>query len=320
MGLTGQCPISCENILKLCKTQSLNNCTLFKVDRNYIAQFCYPQNIVENAYSIYGILHGIQSHYFDLELRPSLLHTNKGTVAMISKRNRFSNSGFYITLSDSPLNSLDGKNTIFGQVTEGFETLERITESAVEKTQTPHQKINIKKTTVIEDPFPNMPGLREYVAYDANKSKLSTTNLIRVGSKPFKSFLHTKPMTGEIKRKEANNRADLLEIVGDLPDATVKPPKNVLFICKLNPITTEDSLELIFSQFGLVQYCDVIRDPKTGQSLNYGFIGFDCETSCERAYFKMNNVIIDERRVKVDFSQSVAYLWKHHHDLNSSLK
>ena len=34
------------------------------------------------------------------------------------------------------------------------------------------------------------------------------------------------------------------------------------------------------------------------------------DDSCEAAYFKMNNAVIDDRRVKVDFSQSVAHLWK----------
>lgn len=52
------------------------------------------------------------------------------------------------------------------------------------------------------------------------------------------------------------------------------------------------------------------RDWKTGDSLNYGFIGFDSEEACEQAYFKMNNVLIDDRRIKVDFSQSVSHLWK----------
>lgn len=34
------------------------------------------------------------------------------------------------------------------------------------------------------------------------------------------------------------------------------------------------------------------------------------DASCEEAYFKMNNVLIDDRRIKVDFSQSVHHLWK----------
>ena len=42
---------------------------------------------------------------------------------------------------------------------------------------------------------------------------------------------------------------------------------------------------------------------------------FDClclqEKECENAYFKMDNVLIDDRRIHVDFSQSVAKVkWK----------
>ena len=38
--------------------------------------------------------------------------------------------------------------------------------------------------------------------------------------------------------------------MGDLPDADVKPAENVLFVCKLNPVTTDEDLEIIFSRFG----------------------------------------------------------------------
>lgn len=41
--------------------------------------------------------------------------------------------------------------------------------------------------------------------------------------------------------------------MGDLPDADVAPPDNVLFVCKLNPITQDEDLELIFSRFGKVK-------------------------------------------------------------------
>ena len=47
----------------------------------------------------------------------------------------------------------------------------------------------------------------------------------------------------------------------------------------------------------------------TGDSLNYAFIEYDNEGSCIEAYNKMNNVLIDDRRIKVDFSQSVSKLW-----------
>jgi hypothetical protein len=47
-----------------------------------------------------------------------------------------------------------------------------------------------------------------------------------------------------------------------------------------------------------VTACDIIRDFKTGDSLCYAFIGFDSDDACANAYFKMNNVSIDDRRIK----------------------
>ena len=40
---------------------------------------------------------------------------------------------------------------------------------------------------------------------------------------------------------------------GDIPDADMKPPEDVLFVCKLNPVTTSDDLEIIFSRFGAIE-------------------------------------------------------------------
>ncbi|CAG2122900.1 unnamed protein product, partial [Medioppia subpectinata] len=109
-----------------------------------------------------------------------------------------------------------------------------------------------------------------------------------------------------IRDREAKERALVLEMVGDIPDADIKPPENVLFVCKLNPVTREDDLEVIFSRFGPVVSCEVIRDQKSGESLQYAFVEFEKEEDCEKAYFKMDNVLIDDRRIHVDFSQSVS--------------
>jgi len=54
------------------------------------------------------------------------------------------------------------------------------------------------------------------------------------------------------KEREAKAQATILEMVGDLPDADIAPPENVLFVCKLNPVTNDDDLEIIFSRFGKV--------------------------------------------------------------------
>lgn len=114
-----------------------------------------------------------------------------------------------------------------------------------------------------------------------------------------------------IEEREAKARATILEIVGDIPDADVAPPENVLFVCKLNPVTTDDDLQIIFSRFGKIKNCEVIRDKVSGDSLQYAFIEFEDQKSCEDAFFKMDNVLIDDRRIHVDFSQSVSKIkWR----------
>ena len=126
------------------------------------------------------------------------------------------------------------------------------------------------------------------------------------------------------REREARAQALTLEIVGDLPYAEVKPPENVLFVCKLNPVTEgqtidprnhtrvslifcsiDEDLHTIFSRFGSILSCEVIRDKRTKDSLQYAFIEFENQKDCEQAYFKMQGVLIDDHRIHVDFSQSV---------------
>ncbi|CCD14744.1 unnamed protein product [Trypanosoma congolense IL3000] len=106
-------------------------------------------------------------------------------------------------------------------------------------------------------------------------------------------------------------RSLTLNLLDGIADATgeLKPEGNVLFVCKLNPITTGEGLEMCFSQFGKVKSAQVIKNPKTGDSLCYGFVEFSDEEDCYRAYQKMDNALVDDRRIHVDFSQSVSKLW-----------
>lgn len=101
-------------------------------------------------------------------------------------------------------------------------------------------------------------------------------------------------------------------MINDLPSADVEPPKNVLFVCKLNPVTQQEDLELIFSRFGKIKSCEIVKDWKTGDSLQYAFIEFESENQCVQAYMKMQGALIDERRIHVDFSQSVSKQWNQH--------
>eukprot|EP00919_Chromeraceae_sp_WS-2016_P002413 GHVR01005843.1.p1 GENE.GHVR01005843.1~~GHVR01005843.1.p1 ORF type:complete len:252 (-),score=142.08 GHVR01005843.1:208-963(-) len=113
-----------------------------------------------------------------------------------------------------------------------------------------------------------------------------------------------------LDKTEAKSRAVLLEVLGDIPDADMKPPDNCIFVCKLNQNTEDSDLELIFSRFGTITESKIIRDWKTNESLQYAFITFEHVKSAEEAYFRMQDVLIDDRRIFVDFSQSVSH---HYH-------
>jgi len=92
-------------------------------------------------------------------------------------------------------------------------------------------------------------------------------------------------MEAQRRTQAASASALTLEMIGDLPFANVRPPENVLFVCKLNPVTRDEDLELIFSRFGKIMSCEVLRDKKTGDSLQYAFVEFDKREEAEQVSF-----------------------------------
>jgi peptidyl-prolyl cis-trans isomerase-like 4 len=219
-----------------------------------------------------------------------------------------SGSQFFITLGDE-LDSLDGKYTIFGRVAEGFDTLEKIDDTYCDENGRPYRDIRIKHAIVLEDPFPDPPGLQIPPQSPVpSKAQLAT---VRLGEEDQDEAVgKTEEELEKLRReKEARANALTLEIIGDLPFAEVTAPENILFVAKLNPATQDEDLELIFSRFGKILSCEVIRDRQTGDSLQYAFIEFEKREACEMAYFKMQDVLIDDKRIKVDFSQSTSKLF-----------
>ncbi|KAG5481985.1 hypothetical protein LSCM1_05698 [Leishmania martiniquensis] len=113
-------------------------------------------------------------------------------------------------------------------------------------------------------------------------------------------------------QEKANETLSLmLHVLNGVADVRgdIKPPDNVLFVCKLNPVTTGEGLALCFAQFGRVTSADVIHDATTKESLCYGFVTFESAEACFRAFQKMDKALIDDCRIHVDFSQSVSKLW-----------
>ncbi|GIX78401.1 peptidyl-prolyl cis-trans isomerase-like 4 [Caerostris darwini] len=299
-------PNACLNFLKLCKVKYYNLCLFHKVERNFIAQTGDPTSTGRGGESIFSRVYGDQAAYFEAELKPRLKHEKLGTLSMVNNGNNMNGSQFFLTLSEN-LTYLDEIHTVFGEVAEGFDILQKINEAICDPNNRPYQDIRITHTVVLYDPYDDPSGLEIPDASPLPTKEQLESNYIAADEEiDDNEGKNAEEIEEKIKESEAKARATILEMVGDIPDADVRPPENVLFVCKLNPVTTSEDLEIIFSRFGPIVSCEVIKDKKTDESLQYAFIEFEKEEDCENAYFKMDNVLIDDRRIHVDFSQSVS--------------
>lgn len=304
-------PQACLNFLKLCKLKYYNYNLFHTIQHGFIGQTGDPSGAGDGGTSVWGVIEGPRKRFFAGESLPKIRHSEPGLLSMVAMNDNLIGSQFFFTLGPD-LTSLDGTHCIIGQVTEGHDVLRLLNEAICDQTHRPYQDVRITHTVILDDPFEDPRGFRAPSRSPSPSAERMANGRIGadedIDDTVGKSATEVAEM---LQEREAKARATILEIVGDLPDAEVAPPENVLFVCKLNPVTSDDDLEIIFSRFGKIVGCEVIRDRVTGDSLQYAFVEFDDRKSCEAAYFKMDNVLIDDRRIHVDFSQSVAKVqWK----------
>ncbi|KAI1643954.1 cyclophilin-like protein [Daldinia loculata] len=314
--LVDYAPKECENFIKLCKVKYYNFSPIHSIQQNFSFQTGDPLGPTsvasDGGSSIWGLISGPSKKTFSATFHPKLRHLERGTVSMATAPHpsdpdaRVAGSQFIVTLGDNT-DYLDGKAAIFGKVVEGFDVLEKVNNAITDKDGHPLVDIRIKHTIILDDPYSDPSGLREpSQSPPPSKAQLATVRI--ADDAPLTEEIDEEAAEKVRREREARAQALTLEMMGDLPFAEVKPPENVLFVCKLNPVTTDSDLELIFSRFGKILSCEVIRDKKTGDSLQYAFVEFEDKGACEAAYFKMQGVLIDDRRIHVDFSQSVSKL------------
>lgn len=325
-----QRPRTCLNFIKLCKLKYYNFNLFHTVSRvtniycchsnfssipqiqhDFIAQTGDPTGFGHSGASVWGIIEGMHKRYFQAETSPKIKHSEVGLISMVSSGDGMIGSQFFFTLG-ADLLSLDESHCVFGEVVEGLEILRKLNETICDEKNRPYKDVRITHTVVLDDPFENPRGLREPSRSPSPSKERLQNGRIAADEDINDTAGKTEEELNEmIQEREAKAQATILEIVGDLPDADMAPPENVLFVCKLNPVTSDDDLEIIFSRFGKIKACEVIRDKQSGDSLQYAFVEFEEQKSCEDAYLKMDNVLIDDRRIHVDFSQSVAKLqWR----------
>jgi peptidyl-prolyl cis-trans isomerase-like 4 len=171
----------------------------------------------------------------------------------------------------------------------------------------------IRHTYVLDDPFDDPPQLSKLIPENSPVGKPQdeiAEERLEDNWVPPDETVAPEELEDTIRSKEAHTNAVILQSLGDIPDAEIKPQDNVLFVRELNKVTQDEDLYTIFSHFGSVTSAEIIRDYKTGDSLCFAFIEFEKKEACERAFFMMDNCLIDDRRIRVDFSQSVSKQWR----------
>lgn len=224
---------------------------------------------------------------------------NVGIVSFATtgdKQNPVVGSQFSICLSPS-YSDVESLTTQipFGKVAEGFAVLQLINGASVENGRLV-EDIRITHIHVLYDPFTKVVIPKSILFSTDKPTPLQLKNM------QLPAFEKEDTMT---KSMEAIDYYELsLELLDKRADYRVKPSPKTLFIGKLNQITTSESLNTIFSRFGIVKSANVMHDKETHQSLRYGFVEFETQEEAENAYLKLHKgCIIDGRQVIVDFSQ-----------------
>lgn len=306
-------PLSCTNFLKLCKIKYYNYAPIETVQKNFITEVNGRPGSSGGGESIWGLVEGPEKRFFVPEICERLKHNRKGMVSFAAQKSGAdgipaAGSRFFVTLSDSHLEYLDGRHSIFGRVAEGLDVLDKLNATICSMEGRPYKDLRIKHTYVLDDPFEDIAGMCVPSRSPSPEGEMLKTMRLKEEEAAEEPPADQEAQEELRRRKDAESRKLTLEMVGDLPFAEIKPPENVLFVCKLNSVTNDEDLETIFSRFGKILSCEIVRDRKSGDSLCYAFIEFEDKRACEEAYFKMENVLIDGNRIRVDFSQSVSKL------------
>ncbi|XP_018325063.1 U11/U12 small nuclear ribonucleoprotein 35 kDa protein isoform X2 [Agrilus planipennis] len=78
-------------------------------------------------------------------------------------------------------------------------------------------------------------------------------------------------------------------------------PECTLFVARLNPKTSKDTIKEQFSRFGRLRRFRLVKDIVTGMAKGYAFVEYELESSADEAYRKANKMNIDGQIIFVDF-------------------
>lgn len=139
------CPKTTYNFLALCASGGYDGSPFHRSIANFMVQAGSPASgSTKESNSVYGEM-------FEDEIKTSLRHHARGILSMANKGPGTNGSQFYITFAPAP--HLDGKNTVFGRVLEGWDTLDVIEAIPVDKKNRPQQPVKIDSVQIHANPL-----------------------------------------------------------------------------------------------------------------------------------------------------------------------
>lgn len=135
-----ECPRTVENFSTHARRGYYNGLTFHRVIKSFMIQTGDPTGKGTGGQSIWGA-------DFEDEFHPRLRHDKPFKVSMANAGPNSNGSQFFITVC--PAEWLDGKNTIFGEVTEGMNVVQKINQvPTFEKSGRPRTEISIMSITL----------------------------------------------------------------------------------------------------------------------------------------------------------------------------
>lgn len=74
----------------------------------------------------------------------------------------------------------------------------------------------------------------------------------------------------------------------------------------LSFITTEETLQKVFSIFGKIESVSIIKGKISGNSKGFGFVTFEEENAAAQAVHTLSGKEVDGRKIRVSFAEEKA--------------
>jgi len=129
-------PKACENFEGLVKKGYYNGLLFHRIIKNFMIQGGDPTGTGRGGASIFG-------HSFEDEFKPNVVFNKAGILAMANAGKNTNGSQFFITTVPTPW--LNGRHTIFGEVTEGMDVVRKLENITTDGRDMPVEKQVILK-------------------------------------------------------------------------------------------------------------------------------------------------------------------------------